>query len=145
MGKVLMINNEEKKVGVFGIEEITAQHDSSIVYELFLTDLELNDFIYALTKLIPSSLCLSSQELIVFQKASKETLKTIQLFREEKNCQQFVTTQSKLQKELNNVSVYNLSTFLLYYCEIILVFHKFKTLHNRDLRFDNIDSIITQI
>ena len=63
--KVLCINGEEKKVGVFGIEQLT---EGSVVYELFFTDLELNNFIYALIKVIPSSLCLTSQELLLFQK-----------------------------------------------------------------------------
>jgi hypothetical protein len=145
VGKVLWINNEEKKVGVFGIEQLSEEH-SSIFYELHFTDLELNDFIYTLLKVIPSALCLKSRELLLFQKAAQESPKTIKSLRIEKNCEQFVKQFLKeINKENCEVSVYNLANFLNYYCEIILIFHKFQTLFNGQIRFDNIDTIISKI
>ena len=145
MGKVLMINNEEKKVGVFGIEQLSEKHNS-VFYELYFTDVELNDFIYALLKVIPSALCLKSRELLLFQKASQESPKRIKCLRIEKNCEQFVKFFLKeTSKEVCEVSIYNLSNFLNYYCEIILIFHKFQTLLNIEIRFDNIDTIISKI
>jgi hypothetical protein len=144
-GKVLLINNEEKKVGIFGIEQLSGE-DNYVPYELFFTDIELNDFIYALLKVIPSALCLKSRELLLFQKAAQEVPKTIKCLRVEKNCEQFVKFFLKeISKEICEVSIYNLTSFLNYYCEIILIFHKFQTLFNNEIQFDNIDTIISKV
>jgi hypothetical protein len=145
VGKVLWINNEEKKVGVFGIEQLS-EEQNGVCYELYFTDVELNDFTYALLKVIPSALCLKSRELLLFQKVAQESTKTIKCLRIEKNCEQFVKQFLKeISKEICEVSIYNLSSFLNYYCEIILIFHKFQTLFNAEIRFDNIDIIISKI
>jgi hypothetical protein len=149
VGKILWINDKEEKVGVFGIEELSEDNVYSIVYELFFTDIELNEFIYALIKVIPSSLCLTSQEIILFQKASKASSKEIILLREEKHSKQFIKKflkdfEKELSDEILDVSIYNLSTFLTYYCEIILISHKVQTLLNIELPFDNIRTIITK-
>ena len=136
----------KKKVGVFGIEQLT---EGSVVYELFFTDVELNNFIYALIQVIPSSLCLTSQELLLFQKVTKETSKQIILLRGENKSKQYVKTFLKELKqdtstEVQDVLIYNLCTFLTYYCEIILIAHKIQTLFNVELRFDNINTIISK-
>jgi hypothetical protein len=128
VGKVLCINGEQKRVGVFGIEQLT---EGSVVYELFFTDLELNNFIYALIKVIPSSLCLTSQELLLFQKVTKETSKQIILLRGENKSKQYVKTFLKELKqdtstEVQDVLIYNLCTYLTYYCELFLLLIKLK-------------------
>lgn len=147
--KVLCINGEEKKVGVFGIEQLTQDNLFSVVYEFFITDIELNDFVYALIKVIPSSLCLNSQELLLFQKATKETTKEIISFRGEIKSKLYVKTflkdlQQDTSSKVLDVLIYNLCTFLTYYCEIILIAHKIQTLFNIELRFDHIDTIISK-
>jgi hypothetical protein len=144
VGKILCVNNEETKVAVFGIECLL--DEQSEPYQLFFTDIELNDFVYALIKIIPSALCLNTKELQLFQKASHESSKAIKLFRTEKHCEIFVRQNiNNLNKEVLDVSIYNLSTFLNYYCEIILISHKFQTLLNKDKIFDNIDTIISKV
>lgn len=144
-GKVLWINDEEKKVVVFGLEQLL-NDGFSVVYELFFTDIELNNFIYTLIKIIPSSLCLTSQELVLFQKVSKESSKIIILFRKEKHSKLFVTEFLKnSDKETSDVLIYNLSTMLSYYCEIILIAHKIETLFNNEIQFDNIQTIIEKV
>jgi hypothetical protein len=45
---------------------------------------------------------------------------------------------------VSNISIYNLSALLNYYCETVLIFHKFKTLCNNEIRLDNIDTIISK-
>jgi hypothetical protein len=145
VGKVLWINNEEKKVAVFGIEQVT-EENNGVTYELFFTDLELNDFIYGLLKVIPSALCLKPIELLLFYKATEQSTKTIKSFMVEKNCTQFVRQFStELNKEMYEVSIYNLKTFLSYYSEVILIYHKFQTLFNHESKFDNMDTIISKV
>ena len=130
-------------MAVFGIEHFL--DEESEPYQLFFTDIELNDFVYALIKIIPSALCLNQRELQLFQKASQESSKTIKLFRSENNCERFVRKNaSNFTTEILDISIYNLSTFLNYYCEIILISHKFQTLLNKDQIFDNIDAIISK-
>jgi hypothetical protein len=146
VGKILYINDIETKVAVFGIEQLMEDKDFSVVFEFFFTDLELNAFIFALIKIIPSSLCLTSQEQILFHKASQESSKIIISLKEQNNSKQFVTKFVKSSSQgVQDISIYNLSTFLSYYCEIILIAHKIQTLLNSELKFDNLEIIISKV
>jgi hypothetical protein len=145
VAKVLYINNEPQNIGVLGIEELKDNNESEITFELFFTDNELNDFIYSLIKIIPSSLCLTSTQLFLFFKASSQNTKDIKLLQTEKCAEIFFKRVSKdLKEDLSNVSIYNYTIFLTYNCEIILLFHKFQTLFNKELRFNNIETIISK-
>jgi hypothetical protein len=143
--KVLYINNEPHNVGVLGIELLKDNNESEISFELFFTDNELNDFIYSLIKTIPASLCLTSTELLLFLKASTQNTKDIKLLQTEKNAESFLQRVSKdLKEDISEVLRYNYTIFLSYNCEIILLFHKFETLFNKELRSNNIEIIISK-
>lgn len=141
MAKVLWINNELQNVGLFGIEQ--EDDHNSVTFELFFTDIELNDFIYAIIKIIPSTLCLTSLDLELFFAASNESVKAIKLLKSEKHAKILVKKLSKdINQKISEVSIYNQATLLGYYCEIILLLNKLKTLFNQNLKFDNIEAII---
>jgi hypothetical protein len=137
--KRVIKNNKETKIVVFGIEDITT---STIVFELIMSETELNLFISVLVKILPSALCLSSTELVLFKRTADENATTINLFQKECHCKTYV---KKHLMENNNYSeqlLYNLSTFLNYNCEIILIFHKFQTLVDKETTSNNVALIL---
>lgn len=131
----------EKSIQVleFGIEK-----NSEIVYEFFLNENELNFFIYSLVKIIPLCICLNSTELLVFKRASSLTVHEIKLFEKENKCSGFVKQLLKETKEDQSLSN-QVSVFLNYYFEIVLVYHKLESLVNYDMTFDNVASILQKI
>lgn len=141
--KIVLHNNSPSKIVVFGIESTVT---STITYEILMSESELNLFISALVKVIPSALCLNSNELFLFNKASKETATTIKSLKEDFNTTAYIkkiVTQNNLC--FSDQLLYNLSIFLNYNCEIILIFHKFQTLIHEQVESDNIALILRKI
>ena len=136
--KTLMHYDQSVQIAQFGIEE-----NDEIIFDLFLTDTELNSFIYTLVKIIPFSFCFNSIERQIFEKASKLTVQEIYEFKEEQKCAQFAT---KILTEINQIKYHaQLTIFVNYYCEIILVYRKLKSLINEELEFDNVGAIISKM
>ena len=129
---------EEYQVAHFIIEK-----ESNIVFELSFSITDFDSFLYCLVKVIPSSLCLNNIEYCLFQKAAQEKLKTIHDFQEETKCYSFIERFLKEREDTQNQSVTNLVTFLSYYCEIIVIFHKIESLVTKK-PFDNLASIISK-
>ena len=142
---VEILNNnasESFQVANFGIE-----YNSEIIHEVTFLDNEFNTFLYTLEKIVPLSMCLSSIESFLFKTASKESAKVIYGFQEDENCMKFVKTfLSKNKEDINHMemkSIDCLVTFLNYYSEIILIFHKLQSLINiSDIEHGNIASVI---
>ena len=137
-------NSEDFQVASFAIE-----HNNEIVFEVSFLDIEFNTFLYTLEKIIPLSMCLSAIENALFKKASKESAKIIHGFREDLNCTQFVknffnNNQDEIQ-DMEIKSIDCLSTFLNYYCEIILIFHKLQSvINNAENPFDNMAAVLSK-
>ena len=98
-------------------------------------------------KTIPSTLCFSKTEFLLFSNAAEQNVKDIITFQQEEKCNDFVfkfIANSNIDKQ---IVINNLSTFLNYYCEIILVHHNLKilveTINKVQNHFDNIASIIS--
>jgi len=140
--KYLMVENILEKI-VFGIED---QVKSVITFQLKLSVLELNNFISVLVKLIPSSLCFNDFERIMFEKASKESVSTIKMFKDKSFSRQFVNKIAlELETVLSDQILNNLSTTITYYCEIILLNYKFESLVDQSQESDNIVGILKKI
>ena len=111
--------------------------------------MEFNTFLYTLEKIIPLSMCLSAIENALFKKATKESVKIIYGFREDLNCVKFVQNffnnhHDEIQ-DMEIKSINCLSTFLNYYCEIILIFHKLQSvINNTENAFDNMAAVISK-
>ena len=133
----------------FQVANLLIEHNNEILHEVNFLDSEFNAFLYTLEKIVPLSMCLSAIESFLFKSASKESAKVIYGFQEDKNCIQFVKSfLSTNKEELNNMEVKSvdcLVTFLNYYCEIILIFHKLQSLINgSDIELGNIASVISK-
>ena len=121
--------------------------NQNIVYQLLNNEAQLNTLLFALVKVIPATLCFSSIEFQVFSNASKQTVKDIVSFQEELKCSDFLIKFLKESQREKMCSINNLTTFLNYYCEIILVHHNLNilidTISTVQNHFDNIASIIS--
>ena len=138
--KTLTNSIEEYQVAYFAIEE-----DSEVCFNIIFNNIEFETFLFALVKIVPSALCLNSTEVLLFHSAARESAKIIHGFQDESESNQFVTRFLNDSFNLEKKSSTDLSTFLSYYCEIILVFHKLKDLVNSIPTFDNIASIISKV
>ena len=141
--KTVSNSTEDFQVAYFGIEE-----NSEISFNIIFNSIEFDSFLFALVKIIPSALCLNSTELLLFHSAAKESAKTIHGFQEECESNKFVMRffNDSFNHAKKKKSSADLSTFLSYYCEIILLFHKLKDLVNSiPCNFDNIASIISKV
>ena len=123
------------------------EKNNEIIYALNLNETQLNSFLFALVKIIPSTFCFSRAEFLLLSHASEQTVKDIIGFQEEVKCNQFVL-KFIINLEIDKkISINNLSTFLNYYCEIILVHHNLKILvesiNKVQNHFDNIASIVS--
>ena len=142
--KILVNENssETNQVASFVIE-----HDSHKIHELEFLDVDLNTFLYTLEKIVPLSMCLSSLESLFFKTAAKESVKVIHGFQEDVNCkkcvQLFLNKNKEEIAEMELKSVESLITFLSYYCEIILIFHKLQSLIDNSQQRDNMAVIIS--
>ena len=124
------------------------ENNTDKIYELCFNETHLNTFLFALVKIIPSTVCFNSTEFLLFSNASKQNVKDIITFQEEQRCTEFVLkflTTTAAKKD-NLFSTDNLSIFLNYYCKIILVQHNLKslvdTISKVQNHFDNVASII---
>ena len=140
--KTLTNSIEDYQVAYFAIEL-----DSEISFNIVFNSSEFQTFLFTLVKIIPSSLCLHSTEVAIFHLAARQSAKIIHDFQEESNSKEFIIQFLKDSNNLHNKSLTDLSTFLNYYCEIILVFHKLNDLVNSmpSQIFDNIASIISKV
>ena len=123
------------------------EKNNEITFELTFNETQLNTFLFALVKTIPSTLCFSKTEFLLFSNAAEQNVKDIITFQQEEKCNDFVfkfIANSNIDKQ---IVINNLSTFLNYYCEIILVHHNLKilveTINKVQNHFDNIASIIS--
>ena len=141
--KSVICNDIPSKIVLFGIEDIK---ESKITFQFQMCNVEMNNFVSLLVKILPSSLCLNSLELILFQKASKECVANIKLLKDETNSKDFVKKiTTNMQILISEQLLYNLSTLISYYCEIILLYHKFASLVDRNEESDNIVAILRKI
>ena len=111
-----------------------------------MSEIELNYFLLSLVKVLPSTLCLNTIELLMFHKASIESATTIQSLKNDAfalNYIQKILTETKMK--LCEQTLNNLSISLSYNCEIILIFHKFQTLIDVENESDNIALILRKI
>ena len=123
------------------------EKNNEITFELTFNETQLNTFLFALVKTIPSTLCFSKTEFLLFSNAAEQNVKDIITFQQEEKCNDFVfkfIANSNIDKQ---IVINNLSTFLNYYCEIILVHHNLKilveTINKIQNHFDNIASIVS--
>lgn len=141
--KTLLYENNPCKVVVFGIEDT---RKNEICFEFKMSKIELNNFISVLVKVIPSSLCLNEFELLLFQKASEESASHIKMFKDESFSKEFVKKVAATMGNLiSDQLLYNLSTLITYYCEIILIYHKFQSLIDHNEESDNIVAILRKV
>ena len=131
-----------------GSSELTVsfliERNNEIVFEMIYNETQLNTLLFALVKIIPSTMCFSKTEFQLFSHAAKENVKDIIMFQEEVKCTEFVSKFVANLVMYNKSPINNLSTFLNYYCEIILVHHNLKILvETVQNHFDNIASIVT--
>lgn len=136
--KTVMNYDKSLQIAQFGIEE-----NDEITFQMFLTDTEMNSFIYTLVKIIPFILCMNPIEQQIFENASKQTVKEIYELKNEEKCglfaRNFLTQINKIENHAQ------LTIFLNYYCEIILVFQKLKSLINEEIEFDNVAAIVSKM
>jgi hypothetical protein len=136
--KIYLINFQEEKVAVFGVEK-----NSETNFDVYFTQKELNVFILTLSKILPCTLCLNSEQLELFLKASEETVTQIDSFQDFINCQKFAKKSSKIQ----DFSIYNFAIMINHYREIILIYKKIKSLCEsiQWARSDNIELILQKM
>ena len=123
------------------------EKNNAIIYESNFNETQLNTFLFALVKIIPSTLCFSKTDFLLFSNAADQNVKDIIGFQEELKCNEFVLKFIVNLEMDKKIAVNNLSTFLNYYCEIILVHHNLKilveTINKIQNHFDNIASIVS--
>jgi hypothetical protein len=92
-------------------------------------------------------MCLNSNELLLFKVAAKKSVKEIYGFQQESKCVTFISNFFKeTQQNQYLFQLPQLATFLNYYCEIILIYHKLQDMVNyNDTQFGNIAAIIAKV
>ena len=137
--KCLISESISHKIVVFGIED---SKRNEITFQLKLSPLELNNFISLLVKIIPSALCFNDIERVIFEEASKESPYAIKMLKDKSYSKQFVKkVAATIQNDMSDQILNNLSTMISYYCEIVLLNHKFQSLVDRNQESDNIVAI----
>ena len=135
-------DHQDYQVAYFAIEL-----NSEISFSIVFNSIEFQTFLFTLVKIIPSSLCLDSTEVVLFHLAAKQSAKIIHGFQEDSKTKEFIFKFLNDSNNHENKSSTNLCTFLNYYCEIILIFHKLNDFVNAmpPQQFDNIASIISKV
>ena len=108
------------------------------IFEIVLTSEQLNNLIGSISQLILPSLCLNNIEVQIFEFASEQSISFLVTLNNYKNCEKFIKTFESV-KELNIDSILqsNFVYNLIYYNEIIILYHKFQSIYNLELESTN--------
>ena len=116
---------------------------NSQVFELPLTYFELNDFLYCINDIIIACLCLKPIEKELIVNVISKPLEDLIVFQNFADAKSYITTM--YEKTLCSALRDNMTTVLVHYNLIVIILHKFKTLVNPDILFQNNDQISSLI
>ena len=132
-GTTVQINRRDCKILKLFIE-----FQFETIFEIVLTSEQLNNLIGSISQLILPSLCLNNIEVQIFEFASEQSISFLVTLNNYKNCEKFIKTFESV-KELNIDSILqsNFVYNLIYYNEIIILYHKFQSIYNLELESTN--------
>ena len=122
-------NIDQKKVVKFGLERELE------VFELSFSYFELNDFLFSLTDIVITCLCVKPIEKEMILKVISLPLEDLIAYQNFNNAKQYLS--SIYEKNLCATLIENMTTVLVYYNYIVIILHKFKSLVNRDILIQN--------
>ena len=114
---------------------------NSQVFELSFTYFQLNDFLFCINDIVIASLCLKAFEKEIVIKIILEPLENLIAFQNFADAKKYIEKDTDICSALKD----NMATVLVHYNFIIIILHKFKSLVNVDILFQNINQITSLI
>ena len=116
---------------------------NSKVFELPFSYFELNDLLYCMNDIVISCLCLKAIEKEMILNIISKPLEDLIVLQNFADAKKYITTT--YEKSICSVLRDNMTTVLVHYNFIVIILHKFKTLVNTDILFQNIDQVTSLI
>lgn len=126
IGKDYLVNNQNEKLIVFGIEK-----NSESVYELKFSLNELNELINIFSQSVLSILCIKSIEKQILESVLLEPTSVLITLKDFKSCETLMKSLAlKNTLSIDSIQLSNLIDIIIHYNELLIVLQKLKSMHN---------------